>query len=331
MKVKSHIRRRRPLNSFALSRHGAQEVAVTTLAPTVGHLVRINPLTVEPSKTDKLLQVSLSRDGECHAPVAGVQSANLHVTRDGRHVANCATRRALAELWLRDAEAEYASVPAFGQVAWQLAALGSPASLLARANRGALDEIDHAERCYALASAYAGRALGPAPMRRLSRGMGKLPRSRAKALSVVAGEALVGGAFLESYNAALAHAWLEDATEAASREALTRMAVDEASHAELAWDIIAFCIDSGGEPVVRRLRGVARLVAVLPTPAAYRHEHLALVALADPHALRAHGRGRPEAWALTYASCRNETLTRLERLLAGAPRKPISSIEVTPS
>lgn len=63
------------------------------------------------------------------------------------------TRAALRDLWLHDARKEHASGPAFGQVAWQLMALGAPADLVRRAHESCLQEIDHAERCSALASA----------------------------------------------------------------------------------------------------------------------------------------------------------------------------------
>ncbi|WP_394821373.1 ferritin-like domain-containing protein [Pendulispora albinea] len=225
------------------------------------------------------------------------------------------TRDALTELWLHDAKKEHASVPAFAQVAWQLAALGAPADLLARANRSALQEIDHAQRCFALAGTYARTEFGHTAMPELAAGMGALPRSRVRALVAVARETLVEGAFIEGYNAALARVGLEDATDPAARETLERIAVDEAAHAELAWDILAFCLDAGGAPVVRALTRAARSFGDL-APAPYRPEHLGLVALADPAALREHGRVRPDAWAPTYAACRAETLERLEQLFA---------------
>src|SRR5690606_4020321 len=77
---------------------------------------------------------------------------------------DAATRAALEALWLHDARAEHASVPAFARLSWLLAAAGAPAELLARAHRAALEEIEHAERCFALAAGYGGRAHTVEPM-----------------------------------------------------------------------------------------------------------------------------------------------------------------------
>jgi len=228
---------------------------------------------------------------------------------------DAATREALTELWLHDAKAEHASVPAFARVAWQLAALGAPPDLIARTHQSALEEIDHAQRCFALASSYAQTALGPMSMPELTTGMGKLPRDRVRALTAIATETLADGALLESYSAALARVGLDDVVDAAARETLERIALDETGHAELAWDIIAFCVDAGGSPVVRALVQTAKTLAST-APAPCRFEHLGLVALADPAVLRAHGRVRPDAWAPTYARCRAKTHDQLAHLVS---------------
>ncbi len=204
------------------------------------------------------------------------------------------TRSVLADLWLHDARKEHASVPAFGQVAWQLVALGAPSDLVRRAHISCLQEIDHAERCFALASAYAGHDLGVQAMPELSAGGAALPVDRTRALVKVATEALIDGALLEDYNAELAKTALCDVKDAAAREALTRIVVDEAEHARLAWDIIAFCLDEGGAPVSR---------ALSETFARYGNNAESLYdpdlvrrvdALADKTPLYAHGRIRFE-------------------------------------
>lgn len=66
---------------------------MTTLDPAAGYLVLINTFTVEPSRADELL-AALSRateEGMRQRP--GFVSANLHVSRDKRHVANYAQWR----------------------------------------------------------------------------------------------------------------------------------------------------------------------------------------------------------------------------------------------
>lgn len=72
-----------------------------------------------------------------------------------------ARRRPLADRWLEAAQMEHASIASFGRFALQLLRLGAPAELVQNAHVAALDEIEHARICFALASAYAGRAYGP--------------------------------------------------------------------------------------------------------------------------------------------------------------------------
>jgi CRP-like cAMP-binding protein len=79
------------------------------------------------------------------------------------------TRKTLAAWWLRDAQKEHASVPAFARLAWQLTALGAPADLLERAYVAGLQEIDHARRCFALVSAYRGSPCGVMPIQAICR------------------------------------------------------------------------------------------------------------------------------------------------------------------
>lgn len=73
-------------------------------------------------------------------------------------------REALAERFTREALEEHASIPAFAQLSLDLVALGAPPALIARAHRAALEEIEHARLCFSLASAYAGRPIGPGPL-----------------------------------------------------------------------------------------------------------------------------------------------------------------------
>ncbi|HWC75384.1 MAG TPA: hypothetical protein VG454_15725, partial [Gemmatimonadales bacterium] len=75
-----------------------------------------------------------------------------------------AARRVLADVWTVEARAEHAAVAAFSKLALELMALGAPPDLVARANRAAIQEVEHARLCFAVASAYAGRALEPAPL-----------------------------------------------------------------------------------------------------------------------------------------------------------------------
>jgi len=71
---------------------------MTTLDPEAGYVVLINTFTVDADRADELLTV-LSRateEGMCHRP--GFVSANLHVSRDKRHVANYAQWRSQSDI-----------------------------------------------------------------------------------------------------------------------------------------------------------------------------------------------------------------------------------------
>ncbi|MEO7329978.1 MAG: ferritin-like domain-containing protein, partial [Minicystis sp.] len=70
-------------------------------------------------------------------------------------------RAILAEAWLKDALLEHASVASFGRFALELLAFGAPADLLRAAHEAAIDEVRHAQRCFALAGAYRGEAVAP--------------------------------------------------------------------------------------------------------------------------------------------------------------------------
>lgn len=230
------------------------------------------------------------------------------------------TREILRDLWLHDARKEHASVPAFGRVARQLVALGAPSDLVRRAHLSCLQEIDHAERCFALASAYAGEDLGVQPMPALYAADEALPRDRTKALVLVATEALVDGALLEDFNAELARTALDDVRDPACREALVRIVEDESDHAALAWDILAYCVAEGGEPVVRALR--AKNAAIGGEPESLYDPALTarVEALADRTSLYAHGRVRRERVFDVYRARRQYARERLEAILRTPPR-----------
>jgi hypothetical protein len=70
-------------------------------------------------------------------------------------------RRALAAHWTNVGLMEHASVAAFARFTMELAALGAGAELVSESARAMSDEIEHAKLAFALASAYAGEAIGP--------------------------------------------------------------------------------------------------------------------------------------------------------------------------
>jgi hypothetical protein len=141
----------------------------------------------------------------------------------------------LAAYWAEIAALEHASVASFARFGAQLLALGAPPELLRACKRAALDEIEHARLAYGLASAYAGRAIGPGQLE--LNGVSTTACWR----EVVAGliqEACVG----ETLGVAEAMAAAEVARVPVVRRVLERIVADELRHARLAWRSLAWVL-----------------------------------------------------------------------------------------
>ncbi len=191
------------------------------------------------------------------------------------------TRRALADGWVLDGLFEHASVASFARLSMQLLAAGAPSDLLRDTHAAAVDEVHHAELCFALASAYAGEALAPSALPVPD--TVPIPRG----LEDIVAESVVEGCIGETLAAAQAAESLARATDPAVRIALEETLNDEIRHAELAWRIVSWAIGAGGERVRRK---VARTFASFVPPKA-PDRHLDEV---DAQAFAAHGRLTPD-------------------------------------
>lgn len=156
-----------------------------------------------------------------------------------------AEREALGGLWLLTARMEHASVAAFSQLSLHLAALGAPARLLAATHRAALEEIHHAEQCFAIARAITGVAHTAGPIAALDRG----GDGAAIDLARLAVGSLVDGCLAEGIAAEVAGHSARRAGEPTIRATLALIAREEAGHAELAWDVLDWCLAQGGAAV----------------------------------------------------------------------------------
>ena len=180
-------------------------------------------------------------------------------------------REVIAGYWLLAARMEHASVPAFSRLSLQLAALGAPARLLRATHIAALDEIRHAETSFDIARILSGEAHDAGPIAELADELGlaasaNLTSATPRPLSfrMLAVESLVDGCLAEGIAADIAARGAEVATEPAIRDALAMIARDEEAHAELAWSIIAWCLEVDRARVGAALRAV-RLDAEAPT------------------------------------------------------------------
>jgi hypothetical protein len=144
-------------------------------------------------------------------------------------------RRSLGEHWCNIAALEHASIGAFARFALQLLALGAPASLLHATHEALADETRHAQLAFGLASAYLGRALGPAELD-CAGALDQLD------LPNVARAAFLEGCIGETVAALDAEWALQDCRDPVVAAVLREIAADEAKHAELAWLFAAWVL-----------------------------------------------------------------------------------------
>lgn len=150
----------------------------------------------------------------------------------------------LARAWAARAQAEHASIASFSRFSLQLLAVGAPPELLESAHRAALDEIRHAQICFALASVFAREPLGPGLLPMPAEALGAT--SLAEAAAATYTEGCVG----ETLSALEAERAAEHATVPAIRTALGLIAAEEAGHSELAWAFVRWAVVSGGTSVL---------------------------------------------------------------------------------
>ncbi|MBK9753545.1 MAG: ferritin-like domain-containing protein [Nannocystis sp.] len=123
------------------------------------------------------------------------------------------------------ARLEAASVLAFSQLADRLQRWGAPAALIARCRQAAAEEAEHAEILGALAS-EAGATVLPATQRDIPVDIAAAARDNA-----------IEGCVHEAWSALSCAVTARRAATPALRAAFTRLAADEAEHAQLAWDL----------------------------------------------------------------------------------------------
>lgn len=223
------------------------------------------------------------------------------------------TRAALGRMWLHDAIKEHGSVPAFAQLSWELASLGAPASLLARCQQSALQEIDHAQRCFAAVETYLDAPVRVGAIDAATPGLSR----RGDALrcaTKVALETLEDGCLIEDLNADFAERAHRLATDPAMSSLTAIIAREEREHAALAWDILRFCIALDARVAAAVRRRLDRLPTSIVIP--YDHATAKLITRADAAALAAHGRVPFSEWAALYERRRAATIERARALLA---------------
>jgi hypothetical protein len=159
-----------------------------------------------------------------------------------------ATRSRLADEWLCDAQMEHASIAAFAKVSLDLARVGAPPELVQRVHQAALDEVRHARLCFGLASAYAGspRSAGPLDV---PLDASRAVETRSGLLARIAVQSAIDGCVHEAGAAYGIDRAARSAEDPVVRKILEGIANDEHAHAELAWDILVWCVKTGDRSV----------------------------------------------------------------------------------
>lgn len=157
----------------------------------------------------------------------------------------------LAAHWQHQAEMEHASVAAFARFILELLSLGAPPDLVSAATSALADETAHARLCYALASGYAGRALGPTKL-------DVTGALRDLGVEDIVTRAVLEGCIGETLAAIEASEAARHAADPALREVLSRIAEDEARHAELSWRFVRWALARGGSELRLAVRTTFR-------------------------------------------------------------------------
>ncbi len=144
----------------------------------------------------------------------------------------------LADEWTRLGLMEHASIAAFARFTLQLMSLGAPPDLIEGATSAMADETRHAKLCFAIASRYAGRRLGP----------GALPVERSlseSSLLEIVLNTILEGCVGETIAAIEAGEAAEHASDPTIRGVLSALSCDEATHAALAFRFVKWALTQG--------------------------------------------------------------------------------------
>ncbi|MEY4581212.1 MAG: hypothetical protein RL701_5915, partial [Pseudomonadota bacterium] len=218
-------------------------------------------------------------------------------------LANVCAAELAALGFAHDAQLEAASVSAFLQLALELLALGAPTQLIDATLTAACDEIEHAQLCAALATRTLSKHGQHVPC--------VLPPIATRshidetaALCRLAQETWSDGCLGEASAARQAASAADCSSDLATAQVLRRIAVDEANHGELAWSVLDFCIERGGEAVRATLREQrsAHTAAALHQPCAW---------LTAPHGLARYGRLPARRLAQLQRAQRTDSQQRL--------------------
>lgn len=199
------------------------------------------------------------RDGDAFA----LGQVYLRSTQsDGKRIHLDTTRLAIGLDWMEAARAEAASVPAFLALACDLADAGAPVSLVGRALFAAVEELGHAKSSAAIAGAVlqCDVAVEVPPL------VSAKETTQKALLERLAVDSWRDGLIGEAAAAQQAAIGARTARVPAIQRTLAAIAKEEATHAQLAADVVAWSIAVGGQAVAERVLAVANEDVAEPAP-----------------------------------------------------------------
>jgi len=145
-------------------------------------------------------------------------------------------RALIAAHWANAGCAEHASIASFSKFLMELLHLGAPRELVEGTTQAIRDEIEHAAACFGIASAYAGRALGPLEV--------NIQDSLASSTSAehILRAVIEEGCIGESLAAVQAQLEASYAHHPLMKAQLEKIHSDELEHALLAWRFVGWML-----------------------------------------------------------------------------------------
>jgi hypothetical protein len=192
------------------------------------------------------------RDGKAYAALPDVK-------RDST-TADTERAKQASDIWENRAQTEWASVPAFLEVAEQLQAVNAPSSLINRALEAAYDEKQHAILAAGMSAKIGGGTLELGNPKTSHR----MPLPGKAGLTRLAVESWMDGCLGEGTAARVAFSEANHTRDPILEQTLDQIAGDEARHAGLAWDVMAWAADRGGKAVTGALEQVRELMPQEP-------------------------------------------------------------------
>ena len=154
-------------------------------------------------------------------------------------------RHEIAAHWAESGVHEHASVASFGRFLLDLMSLGAPRRLVTAATKAIDDEIRHASACFAIASVYAQKPLGPAEVDMT--GSMEHAGDAAKILEAAILEGCIG----ETLAASMAGWQTGQVADESMRQVLDQITQEESDHALLSWESVKWLLKAHPDLIPR--------------------------------------------------------------------------------